>query len=216
MIIRYYIFALTIVAAITFRGQLYAAQIAIKERSLLQDAARGNLEGVQSFLKTNINIDEHILAEALRNAASNGRARVVKQLIKAGANPNIQDEQGRTALMVAASTTTPSGDVVKKIVIELLNAGANPHLVNEWGKDVTKLLQTWHPYLLKDQDIKKALQRFDQYKKEVAKQIEASIEEVHFPSVLADITAEYAVKRAAAVPAEEAKKNEQQSRCIIN
>jgi Ankyrin repeats (3 copies)/Ankyrin repeat len=59
-----------------------------------------------------------------------GDHEMVNLLLRAGANPNTQNDQGRTALMYAANLGNLLGTARTSIVIELLAAGANPNAVS--------------------------------------------------------------------------------------
>ena len=52
-------------------------------------------------------------------------------LLKAGADPNIQNEWGTTALMMASRYG------YKECVFELLKAGANPNIQDKYGDTAT-------------------------------------------------------------------------------
>lgn len=63
---------------------------------------------------------------------------IAKELLAAGANPNIQDQEGNTALMYAL----PSGaDINMHMVQTLLVAGADPHMPNKAGVTALTLVE---------------------------------------------------------------------------
>jgi len=112
-------------------------------RRILQDAAIGDLFGVQRALVCGADVDarDHVGRTPLILAAQysshrlcfsllgNGDqvCRVVHRLLEAGADANAVDHSGRTPLMHAASTQDP------EIVRMLLAHGANPAIRrNEW------------------------------------------------------------------------------------
>ena len=68
---------------------------------------------------------------------------VIKALLKAGANPNIKDNDGNTPLHVAAV----SGQT--EAITALLKAGANPHIKNNAGHrpiDIARLFEHHEAY----------------------------------------------------------------------
>jgi ankyrin repeat protein len=64
----------------------------------------------------------------LETAILTGRRDQVSTLLKAGANPDLTDSVGNTALHIAAQTNQPW------LALELLKAGAGPDIRNEQGK----------------------------------------------------------------------------------
>lgn len=79
---------------------------------------------------------------ALMSAGSDHLKEIVELLLKAGANPNLQDEYGETALTWTIKNTesTPDAEIKKKEIITLLlDAGADPNLKNKRGKTALML-----------------------------------------------------------------------------
>lgn len=68
------------------------------------------------------------LRTLLETAILAGRRDQVSTLLKAGANPDLTDSVGNTALHIAAQTNQPW------LALELLKAGARPDIRNEQGK----------------------------------------------------------------------------------
>jgi len=68
------------------------------------------------------------LNEVLIRASETGRKGIVEKLLKLGANPNLKDKNGDTALIWA--TRNGHTDIVEM----LLNAGADPNIMNKWGR----------------------------------------------------------------------------------
>jgi len=64
-------------------------------------------------------------------AARNGYVKMVRRLLSAGADPNLQEILGWTALLLAASVSKT--DSSNEIVQLLLEHGANPNLQNKMG-----------------------------------------------------------------------------------
>ena len=91
------------------------------ELAVLSAARAGHNEAVQFLLDLTDNTD-HCNEEALMLASDGGYEPVVKSLLLAGANVNIQDNDGWTALMKASKNNHIT------IIHTLLEVGANPHL----------------------------------------------------------------------------------------
>jgi ankyrin repeat protein len=73
----------------------------------------------------------------LHCAALNGRAKVAKQLLLLGANPNAVDHRGCTPLIIAAYSETPQ---VAEVVKLLLGWGAMPQMVDDSGRTAAEVL----------------------------------------------------------------------------
>ena len=104
------------------------------ELALLQAVTAGNNEAVE-FLLQAVNID-HINEEdktALILACERGHEDIVHSLMSAGANVNIQDNDGWTALMRASAHNHIS------IIHMLLQADANPHLKSSYGSNAVMI-----------------------------------------------------------------------------
>ena len=91
------------------------------ELALVIAARTGHNEAVQFLLELTDNTD-HCNEEALMLASEGGYEPVVKSLLLAGANVNIQDNDEWTALMKASKNNHIT------IIHTLLEVGANPHL----------------------------------------------------------------------------------------
>lgn len=97
--------------------------LAPKEQSWLSDAlALNDTEITTLILMQNNNIN---LGELLHSAAKNKNIELVKTLLKAGADPNHQDENGYSPLHQAVFKLDP---VIAEV---LMNAGADP-LLDSW------------------------------------------------------------------------------------
>ncbi|VDK86686.1 unnamed protein product, partial [Litomosoides sigmodontis] len=109
--------------------------------SLLDDASYGELSAgliaASSRGHTNICMKVDECGEggrtALRAAAWSGHERVVRRLLKCGANVDRQDAEGRTALMAAAFMDHAS------IVSILLENGATPNVTDNYGSTALHL-----------------------------------------------------------------------------
>ena len=109
---------------------------------LMAAASKGMTTGVQELIQNNPKLD---VDEALAAAAKFGRVEVVKQLLKAKADPNVRDKEGNTPLIMAidgefgvwrgdvfncfayGDSRAKNAEIIAKI---LLKAGANPNIVD--------------------------------------------------------------------------------------
>jgi ankyrin repeat protein len=92
------------------------------------DVIKGNLDTIREFYHEN-NVNYQLAhGTPLTLAAFEGRIKVVKCLLDAGADPNYLASNGWTPLIAAAN------DGRKRIVEILLDAGANPNLADANGK----------------------------------------------------------------------------------
>lgn len=71
--------------------------------------------------------------EDLISAVENNRTHRIKNLLEAGADPDVRDLHGETMLMLAARNKNP------EIGYLLLEAGANPNLQNKYGETAAML-----------------------------------------------------------------------------
>ena len=94
---------------------------------LLQASASGHFQMVKLFLNIAVR-DKKSEAQALLAACRHGHVRVVKQLLEAQIDPNIQDSKGTTPLMIAS--TNGHLDVVE----QLLDAQADPSIQTHMGE----------------------------------------------------------------------------------
>jgi ankyrin repeat protein len=84
----------------------------------------------------------------LHNAVINGNVEVVKRLLSAGAEVNVQDKNGKTPLHRAAIV----GDV--DIVKRLLSAGANPKIQDQDGDTALDVTDEYY-----DEEVQELLKR---------------------------------------------------------
>ena len=100
---------------------------------LVDESIFGNIGGVRTLLDQGANIDYIWLiqdATALMGAALYEYNDVAELLLERGANPNIQDDDGFTALMLSA---VQYRDNNTEIIELLLAHGANLHIRNNDG-----------------------------------------------------------------------------------
>lgn len=104
--------------------------------ALHYSSAKGNIEIVNHLLSQN-NIDPNPQdihgSTPLDLAVSNGHIDVVKSLLKKGAGANIQDQNGKTALHIAAAGLGKN-QIMAEIMEELLVAGADINIMDEENK----------------------------------------------------------------------------------
>ena len=98
----------------------------------IEYAEGGFIHGVMDLIDdVNINYQNDYGETALMKASNNyGNLPLVKLLLDSGADPNLQDEDGNTALIFAASGGL---DLYLPIIRLLLNKGANPLLKDNGG-----------------------------------------------------------------------------------
>lgn len=129
----------------------------------LNSSAYGQLYMLENFLNqgADINAQAETLIEghatALIFGVKNG-THMIEPLLKKGANPNIQDSYGMTALMYVAQSN--NGPECVKLLLEY---GADPYLQNNEGKTAFDLAQG-HPAP------EKVLKRYEEYRKDVTSQ----------------------------------------------
>lgn len=104
--------------------------------ALHYSSAKGNIEIVNHLLSQN-DIDPNPQdihgSTPLDLAVANGHIDVVKSLLKKGADPNIKDQNGKTALHIAA-VSLGKNEIMAEIMKELLNAGADINIRDEENK----------------------------------------------------------------------------------
>ncbi len=106
---------------------MYGHKAAIQ--TLLDAGADPNLESEEEFEE-----GQTALMYIASSFFANNRAEVIQLLASHGANPDQQDSEGRTALMLAGNNT----DAVKA----LLEAGADPDIRDKDG-NTAMMLGTW-------------------------------------------------------------------------
>ena len=102
---------------------------------LCHSAREGHLKTIELLLRSGAQVNlvsEDRGSTALFDSALGRHAKLVKALIEAGADTNIKDKEGQTALVVAVG----AGD--EEIVEMLVKAGANPDLEDSLGVSARK------------------------------------------------------------------------------
>jgi hypothetical protein len=100
---------------------------------------RANAQMIRAFMDAGTMDNQLAKDTALRSAAFANDPRLVEDILKRGANPNAQDDGGRTALMLVESRPTSllhliEGDEKGAEIIAILAAsGANPNLPDNGG-----------------------------------------------------------------------------------
>ncbi len=107
----------------------------------------GNVEQVARLLSLGARIDhqDHKGKTALHRAAKAGFVETLQVLFRHGADPNIVDTKGESALFDAVRSTIKDATKQQHAVRTLLRKGANPRLQNRMGRsvvDVAKEMST--------------------------------------------------------------------------
>lgn len=232
---KFHIYALFIFICLIVQCQLQASQRAAHQKSFIDQligiARTGTRDSLVCYIRArqhyadkNDNIDINAMSSggdyAIIEAAWFDNVGAVDALIEAGADLNVENSHGYTALTIAASNSKPNTVTIVKMLLKagadidmprssgdtalglaarnanidliklLLDWGADPYVKNYKGKTVFDIAQC-HP------SVKKIL---DDYMKQKAKhrkevvspEIMRSIKEVEMPKELAGIVAEYA------------------------
>ena len=120
----------------------YITEVKNNIPEIIKAAKNGSNAKVQQLIKKKVNINEQDENgdTALIEAVNGNFLMVVDTLLKAGADPNIQNKEKHSALMYARTS---------KIMEKLLNSGANVNLTNNNGRSVITLLLNNNINLLK-------------------------------------------------------------------
>ena len=109
---------------------------AIYRASLLEDFHDGFSEIVKMLVKADL--DDGLGQRGLASASKEGSVKIARLLLKAGCNPDLIDDSGRTALMWAALKYACDEHI--RIVHLLLRAGASTDLVDNDGNTALTLV----------------------------------------------------------------------------
>lgn len=113
-------------------------------------AESGDTNYIEKYLASGANLNNPVVCYRFGNrfspllniAVSNAQSNTVAFLLQHGANPNLPDSQGETALMEAVSTgSATQDDSFLTITTMLLKAGADPNYKNALVYDYTPLSQ---------------------------------------------------------------------------
>jgi ankyrin repeat protein len=127
----------------TYEAQISSSRWGQKKEvpfiQFIQSAKRGSNSAVIKFIKEGVDVNiignDGLKRTALMWATINNFLLVVDTLIKAGANVNLQDSYGETALMFKTT---------QKILDKLLNAGANVNIQNNDGNTAIMLFLSYY------------------------------------------------------------------------
>ena len=122
------------------------------DKQMIRAAANNQLEKLQKLLQDGADIDAKDKGDtALILAIQKGHNEVVEALLDAEADPDVQDSISRTALMHAARLGN------KDSILLLLDVGADLTIKDNKGRTFDSIIKEYHPELLKDDDIKEAI-----------------------------------------------------------
>jgi hypothetical protein len=108
------------VLAISFMQQDFDLFAMVKEKQTYLDVCKAGQVRVQEFL-TNTETSQSLKDKALRWACALGDLKQVESLLQAGADPNAQDAEGRTAGHYAIFRKELVGNLAKKLNMPLTN-----------------------------------------------------------------------------------------------
>lgn len=114
--------------------------------------AKNRYNVVERFLKDGANANPQNLDSLLRTAIHYGEIYAIKLLLDYGADPNLQDEEGNTALMTAVGQNNP-----QRIVKLLLDYNANPKIQNKKGQTIFDLVNYYFGYTIHTNDLKQVI-----------------------------------------------------------
>ena len=103
-------------------------------------AKTGDTQTIMSFIKRGIDVNMQFFTQhscgytALIAAIIYKNNDAVRILLDAGANPNIQDEDNRTALIHASEVFSYLAAFDRDIIKAMLEAGADPNIKDSWGR----------------------------------------------------------------------------------
>lgn len=115
--------------------------MAMNAVDLTAAASANDVQGVRKALRKGVDVNARgpqANATALHYAVRAGARDAIAALIEAGADPNLQDVNGNTALWDSVSSTKSGPDVVKALIA----AGADRNIENKSGSSPLDYVNT--------------------------------------------------------------------------
>ena len=123
----------------------FAAEITMDQEKLVKACREGDIEKINGLLSTdllNINQMEYNSAPLIE-ATFWGKVNAVKLLLQRGADPNIMDDYGYTALLLIIHHANDFNQGQIDVVHALLDGGADPNVTNDDEETPISLALSW-------------------------------------------------------------------------